>query len=314
MTCTVTKTALAALCCVVALSACEKAKAPANAAVAKAGEAMDKAGEAARAAATEGAEKAAVAAEAAKKAAAVAKVEGAKTAAVAAEGARKTAEAAAAGAAATAEAAKGVATAAEVAAANAKVDLTGALKNPGKATLTAPATYKAKFTTTKGEFVVQVTREWAPLGADRFYNLVKIGYLKDLAFFRVISGFMVQFGIHGDPTVSAAWRPARIADDPVKQSNLRGYITFATAGPNTRTTQMFINFSDNANLDRMGFAPFGKVEGEGMKVVDSIYSGYGEGAPSGQGPYQGRLQGEGNTYLKAEFPKLDWLQSVEIVQ
>ncbi len=306
--------AIATLSCLMALTACGKAKAPAAAAMEKAGEAATKAGEAAKAAADEGREKAVNAAEAAKRAAAVAQTEAAKTAAVAAEGARKTAEVARAGAAATAEAAKIGPTAAETAAANAKIDVTGALKDPSKAVLTAPPTYKAKVTTSKGEFIVTVTRSWAPRGADRFYNLVKVGFFQDIAVFRVISGFMAQFGIHGDPAVGAAWKQARMADDPVTQSNTRGMLTFATAGPNTRTTQMFINFSNNANLDRMGFAPIGLIDDAGMKVVDSIYSGYGEGAPRGQGPYQGRLQAEGNTYLKAEFAKLDYIKSVEIVE
>ncbi len=186
-----------------------------------------------------------------------------------------------------------------------------ALMDPSKLTETAPATFKVNFKTTKGEFVVQVNREWSPNGADRFFNLVKNGYFKDIAFFRVVSGFMVQFGIHGDPKLNNVWREARIQDDAVKQSNTRGRITFATAGPNTRTTQLFINFNNNANLDQMGFSPFGEVV-SGMEVVDAIYSGYGEGAPRGQGPDQGRIQGEGNAYLKASFPQMDYLQSAEL--
>lgn len=191
-----------------------------------------------------------------------------------------------------------------------------ALKDPSKLTEEAPATFKAKFTTTKGDVVVEVHRDWAPKGADRFYNLVKNGYYTDIAFFRVIQSprkFMAQFGIHGDPVIGAAWREARIQDDPQKESNTRGRITFATAGPNTRTSQLFINYADNSNLDSMGFAPFGEVV-SGMDVVDSLYSGYGEGAPRGRGPDQGRLQAEGNTYLKAEFPELDYLKSASIVQ
>jgi peptidyl-prolyl cis-trans isomerase A (cyclophilin A) len=186
-----------------------------------------------------------------------------------------------------------------------------ALMDPSKLTETAPATFKVNFKTTKGEFVVQVNREWSPNGADRLFNLVKNGYFKDIAFFRVVSGFMVQFGIHGDPKLNTVWREARIQDDAVKQSNTRGRITFATAGPNTRTTQLFINFGNNAQLDQMGFSPFGEVV-SGMEVVDAIYSGYGEGAPRGQGPDQGRIQGEGNAYLKASFPQMDYLQSAEI--
>ena len=186
-----------------------------------------------------------------------------------------------------------------------------ALKNPAMANETAPAKFKAKFKTTKGDFTVEVTRAWAPLGADRFYNLVKIGYFTDIAFFRVISGFMVQFGIHGDPAISAKWRAAAIKDDKVAQSNLKGYVTYAMAGPDTRTTQFFINYDDNARLDDSGFSPFGKVT-EGMNVVESIYSGYGEGAPNGMGPDQGRTQMQGNKYLKAEFPKMDYILSAEL--
>ena len=187
-----------------------------------------------------------------------------------------------------------------------------ALLNPSKAEEKAPAVFKAKFKTNKGDFTIEVTRAWAPLGADRFYNLVKIGYFTDIAFFRVISGFMVQFGIHGDPAVSAKWREANIKDDAPAQSNLKGYVTYAMAGPDTRTTQFFINYGDNSRLDDMGFAPFGKII-EGMKVVESIYSGYGEGAPSGMGPDQGRTQMQGNKYLKAEFPKMDYILGAELL-
>jgi cyclophilin family peptidyl-prolyl cis-trans isomerase len=185
------------------------------------------------------------------------------------------------------------------------------LTNPAALNAPAPAVYKAKFDTSKGAFEVEVHRDWAPAGADRFYNLVKNGFFDNARFFRVISGFMVQFGIHGDPTVSAQWRQARIPDDPVKQANSRGTMTFATAGPNTRTTQVFINFADNSRLDRMGFAPFGQIV-SGMNVVDSLYSGYGEGAPSGQGPDQGRMQQEGNAYLMKEFGKLDYIKKATI--
>jgi peptidyl-prolyl cis-trans isomerase A (cyclophilin A) len=189
---------------------------------------------------------------------------------------------------------------------------TADLTDPAKFTEKAPDTFKAQFETTKGKFTVEITRSLAPNGADRFYNLVRSGYFKDLAFFRVIPGFMVQFGIHGDPKVSAAWRKAAINDDPVKGSNKRGTITFATAGPNTRTTQLFINFVDNSRLDGMGFSQFGKVT-EGMDVVDKINGEYGEGAPSGRGPSQGRVQAEGNTYLKKDFPNLDYIKSAAII-
>lgn len=190
------------------------------------------------------------------------------------------------------------------------------LLDPTKATATAPDTFKVTFQTTKGDFTVEVHRAWAPMGADRFYNLVKVGFFTDVAFFRVISGFMAQFGIHGDPKVSAAWKSARITDDPVDSkvaSNTRGRLTFAMAGPNTRSTQFFISFADrNARLDGMGFPPIGEVV-DGMNVIDSIHSGYGEGAPRGQGPAQGRLQGEGNAYLKAEFPRLDYIKAAKVL-
>jgi peptidyl-prolyl cis-trans isomerase A (cyclophilin A) len=187
-----------------------------------------------------------------------------------------------------------------------------AFADPAKLTEKAPETFKVRFDTTKGAFTIEVTRSLSPNGADRFYNLVRSGYFKDIAFFRVIPGFMCQFGIHGDPNVSAKWRAAAIPDDAVKGSNTRGTITFATAGPNTRTTQLFINFGDNRNLDGMGFSPFGKVT-EGMDVVDKINGEYGEGAPNGRGPHQGRVQMEGNAYLKKDFPNLDYIKSATLI-
>jgi peptidyl-prolyl cis-trans isomerase A (cyclophilin A) len=190
------------------------------------------------------------------------------------------------------------------------------LMDPSKATETAPDTFKVKFETTKGAFTVQVNRAWAPQGADRFYNLVKIGFFSGVSFFRAISGFMVQFGIHGDPKVGKAWRPARIKDDKVDSkvaSNTRGKLTFAMAGPNTRTTQLFISYSDrNSRLDGMGFPPIGEVI-DGMNIVDALHTGYGEGAPKGRGPAQGRLQSEGNAYLKAEFPQLDFIKNATLL-
>ncbi|MBZ5606423.1 MAG: peptidylprolyl isomerase [Acidobacteriia bacterium] len=186
------------------------------------------------------------------------------------------------------------------------------LMEPKSLNAKAPETYKAKFTTTKGDFVIQVNRAWAPRGADRFYNLVRAGFFKDVSFFRVLSGFMAQFGISGDPAVARAWMQANIPDDAVRESNTRGRVTFATAGPNTRTTQLFINFGDNKGLDGQGFAPIGEVV-EGMTVVDSLYSGYGEGAPRGAGPDQGRLQAQGKAYLDRSFPKLDHIISATIV-
>jgi len=186
------------------------------------------------------------------------------------------------------------------------------LVNPAALHEQAPPDYKVKFDTSKGPFVIEVHRDWAPVGADRFYNLVKNGFFNNARFFRVISGFMVQFGINADPAISAQWRTARINDDPVRQSNKRGLITYAMAGPNTRTTQVFINFADNARLDSQGFAPFGQVV-SGMNVVDGLYSGYGEGAPAGGGPEQGRIQSEGNAYLMTAFPKLDYIKTATIV-
>ena len=187
------------------------------------------------------------------------------------------------------------------------------LANPSALVEQAPASYKVKFDTTKGAFVIQVTRAWAPNGADRFYNLVKDGFYDNDRFFRVIPGFMVQFGINGDPRLSAHWREASIPDDPVKQSNRRGMITFATAGPNSRTTQVFINFGDNSQLDAMGFAPFGQVIA-GMDAVDRINAEYGEGAPRGRGPEQSKLQMEGNAYLAKGFPRMDYVKKATIVR
>jgi peptidyl-prolyl cis-trans isomerase A (cyclophilin A) len=181
-----------------------------------------------------------------------------------------------------------------------------ALKTPASLNEKAPDTYKVKFDTSAGVFVVEVNRSWAPLGADRFYNLVKNGFYDNVRFFRVVPNFMVQFGLNGDPAVNAAWRPARIGVDQVKQSNRRGYITFAMAGsPDTRTTQVFINFKDNAFLDGQGFAPFGRVT-SGMNIVDKIHSGYAER------PDQGKITFEGNAYLQKDFPRLDYVKTATI--
>ncbi|HJU69284.1 MAG TPA: peptidylprolyl isomerase [Gemmatimonadaceae bacterium] len=169
----------------------------------------------------------------------------------------------------------------------------------------APDSFRVAFETTRGNFVVDVIRAWSPRGADRFHALVDTGYFTDIAFIRVLPGFVAQFGMHGDPAVNRRWeRP--IPDDPVVQSNRRGTIVFATSGPNTRGNQFFINYSDNTRLDGMGFSPFGRVV-EGMSVVDSIYSGYGEM------PDQSRVGAEGNAYLKREFPRLDYIKSARIV-
>ena len=178
----------------------------------------------------------------------------------------------------------------------------------------APPWFKVRFETSEGSFVVLVQRKWAPIGAGRFYNLVRHGYYDGCRFFRVIKGFMTQFGIHGDPKVSRAWREEMIKDDPVTQSNTRGRITYAkSARPHSRTTQVFINTRDNQRLDADGFSPFGEVI-EGMTVVDQLYADYGEGAPRGRGPDQQRLQEEGNTYLEQNFPNLDHIVKATIIE
>ena len=187
------------------------------------------------------------------------------------------------------------------------------LLNPASLKLQAPAVFDAKIVTTKGDFVVEVTRAWAPRGADRFYNLVTYHFFDGAAFFRVIQGFVVQFGISPRPDVSRAWENAKIADDPVTQSNKRGMLTYATAGANTRTTQVFINLGDNSsNLDGQGFSPFGKVI-SGMEVVDKLYAEYGDAPPDGHGPDQNRIQGEGKAYLEKAFPLLDTITTAAIV-
>jgi peptidyl-prolyl cis-trans isomerase A (cyclophilin A) len=182
-----------------------------------------------------------------------------------------------------------------------------ALFDPTRATAQAPASFRVRFDTTRGGFIVAVTRAWAPLGADRFYNLVQAGYYDDCGFFRVVPGFVVQFGISGDPKVTVAWSQARIKDDPVKQTNSLGRITFATGGKDTRTTQLFVNLKNNAMLDGMGFAPFGEVV-SGMDVVQAIYAGYGET------PDQGLITMAGNAYLKEQFPRLDYVKKAAILK
>ena len=182
----------------------------------------------------------------------------------------------------------------------------GGLRSPEALTEQAPATFSAAFDTSEGRFVVEVHREWAPRGADRFYNLVKSGFFNDVRFFRVIGGQLAQFGMHGDPAVQEAWRNATIEDDPVRRGNTRGSVSFATRGPNSRTTQLFINLRDNGAYDRLGFAPFGEVV-SGMDVVDRLYSEYEER------PEQPLIDEEGNAYLKREFPNLDYIQKAALV-
>ena len=180
------------------------------------------------------------------------------------------------------------------------------LTNPASMNAKAPELFKAQFTTTRGDFVVEVHRAWAPLGADRFYNLVKNGYFTNAAFFRVVPGFIVQFGLNASPAVNKVWEHANIKDDPVMGSNTRGTLVFATAGPNTRTTQLFINFGNNAGLDRQGFAPFGTVT-EGMDVVDKIYPGYAER------PDQQKITEEGDAYIVKNFPMIDKIKMAKIL-
>jgi peptidyl-prolyl cis-trans isomerase A (cyclophilin A) len=182
----------------------------------------------------------------------------------------------------------------------------GPLRNPAALTEQAPASFSVAFDTSKGRFVVEVHRDWAPVGADRFYNLVKAGFFADVRFFRVIGGQLAQFGMHGDPAVQEAWRDAEIQDDPVRHGNTRGAISFASRGPNTRTTQLFINLRDNSPYDRLGFAPFGEVV-SGLEVVDNLYSAYEER------PEQPQIDAEGNAYLTREFPNLDYVQKATIL-
>ena len=172
----------------------------------------------------------------------------------------------------------------------------------------APATFRARFETSQGPFVIEVHREWAPIGADRFYTLVKRGFYDDARFFRVLSGFMAQFGLNGDPKVQGEYALANLMDEPPKQSNLRGFVSFAKeSSPNTRDTMVFINYKDNAYLDADGFAPFGQVV-SGMEVVEKLYSGYGRQNV----PDQRRIKSEGNAYLTAEYPQLDFIKTARI--
>jgi peptidyl-prolyl cis-trans isomerase A (cyclophilin A) len=181
------------------------------------------------------------------------------------------------------------------------------LMNPAQLTEMAPEKFQVKFDTTKGEFIVDVTKAWAPNGADRFYNLVINGFYNNCRFFRVVKNFMVQFGINGDPKISRGMMNANIKDDKPKQSNTRGMITFAMSSqPNSRTSQVFISFRDNSFLDPQGFAPFGKVS-KGMDVVDAINNEYGEN------PDQGQVQMQGNAYLQKAFPNLDYIKSATII-
>jgi peptidyl-prolyl cis-trans isomerase A (cyclophilin A) len=190
----------------------------------------------------------------------------------------------------------------------------GALLAPKTAELAkqAPDSFRVEFTTSKGKIVVKVYRAWAPNGVDRFYYLAKNHFFDGARFFRAMPGFVVQFGLSGDPRVNDVWDDMRIADDPVKQSNQKGYLTYAMAGPNTRTTQLFINLNDNRRLDAMGFAPIGRVI-EGMEAVETLYTGYGDGAPRGRGPEQDKIRKLGEAYLKTDFPLLDRVIKTKVV-
>jgi peptidyl-prolyl cis-trans isomerase A (cyclophilin A) len=183
-----------------------------------------------------------------------------------------------------------------------------ALLDPAKLTAKAPETFEAKFETSQGDFTIEVTRAWSPLGADRFYNLVNNGYYDNIRFFRVVPGFVVQFGIHGEPSLSAKWKDQKIQDEPVKESNKAGYVTYAKGGPNSRTTQVFINLKDNANLDSMGFAPFGKIT-NGMDVVQKLNGEYGDSLTS----QQGQIYAQGNVFLAQKAPKLDYIKKATVV-
>lgn len=184
-----------------------------------------------------------------------------------------------------------------------------ALIEPERADLTAPDSFDARFETTAGEFVVRVHRDWAPRGADRFFNLVQLGYYDSVYVHRVVPGRVAQFGIHPDPRINYRWSESPIRDDPVQRSNERGRVTFARSGRHSRTTQVFVNLGDNSSLDDEGFAPFGEVV-DGMEVVDELYDGYGDGPPRGEGPYPARAAAEGNEYFEREFPELDQILRV----
>lgn len=187
------------------------------------------------------------------------------------------------------------------------------LQNPEALKEKAPAKFRARFETTKGIFVVEVTREWSPNGVDRFYNLVKNGFFDGVKFFRVVPGFVVQFGIHGDPSLATKWLESNIQDDPVKTSNKRGFLTYAKSSrPNSRSTQFFINLNDNIRLDADGFSAFAQVI-KGMEVVDKLYSGYAN-TPNDPAALQGEIAAQGNAFLEKNFPKLDAIKKATLVK
>jgi len=187
------------------------------------------------------------------------------------------------------------------------------LLQPDPVLATAPDTFAVRFETTQGPFTVQFVRSWAPRGADRAYYLVRSGFYDSTRFFRVLPRFVAQFGAHGNPAINKIWESRTFPDDPVRQSNVRGTVSFATAGPNTRTTQLFVNLAGNARLDRLGFTPVGRVTEGLARVVDSLYAGYGEGPPRGKGPDQDKLAAQGNLYLQRDFPRLDFIVTARVV-
>lgn len=188
-----------------------------------------------------------------------------------------------------------------------------ACSKPAPKPVVVPDVYRVKLETSKGDFVVEVTRAWAPRGADRFHELLRMRYYDESRFFRVLPGFIAQFGINKDFNVHATWRELVIPDDPPKEKNLRGTLAFAQSGPNTRATEVFINLKDNPDLDEDRFTPFGTVV-EGMEVVDSLYSGYGEMGPKGKGPDAGRAENEANEYIVPRFPNLDYIKRARFVE
>jgi peptidyl-prolyl cis-trans isomerase A (cyclophilin A) len=181
-----------------------------------------------------------------------------------------------------------------------------------KPKLVVPEIYDVAFDTTQGSFTVEVSRAWAPRGADRFYELVNMRYFDEGRFFRVLPGFIAQFGVHKDFKVHDVWREFFIVDDPRKQDNVRGTLAFAQAGSNMRSTEVFINLADNKVLDEQSFVPFARIV-SGMDVPDKLYSGYGELGPEGKGPDSGRVEEEANEYLVPRFPKLDYIKHAKFV-
>lgn len=204
--------------------------------------------------------------------------------------------------------------AAALAACQPRASSSSALLSPDTAALARPApdSFTVRFETSKGHFTVQAVRAWAPLGVDRFYFLASNEFYDGARFFRVLPNFVVQFGINGDPRVNEAWETRRFADDPVTLSNQAGFLSFATSGPNSRTTQIFINKRDNSRLDSLGFSPFAKVV-DGMHVVEQLYAGYGEGPPRGGGPDQSEMRRQGNRYLERQFPRLDSIVRARVI-